>query len=191
MEGPHDQKTMKYWYYFAAISRAISCAGTMNGEVELPPEFEQEVCNKLTEELIEDSIANGTPVSTLLTECELNEAHHQLDLSDFYVTEYKSAADTGKALFDRQKSHKWITIYVKEQLAEKVMGQHCGEHEYSMTAHFYDKELGKDGEKLCKGCFDEMTAIEAAWSFSEWYKHTQQQQWPVNSIAYRRLERRI
>lgn len=57
----------------------------------------------------------------LLAEYELNEAHRQPDLSDFYVTEDKSATDSGKALFGLQQVHTWIMCYAKQELAEHVM----------------------------------------------------------------------
>ncbi len=153
----------------------------MNGEMEQLQDFHQ-VCNKLTKELMQNSITNGTPVNMLLTEYDLNVAARQPDLSDFYVVEYKSAADAGKTLFERQQSHKWIMSYMKEQLAENVMCERCGEREYDVNAHFNDeKGLGKDEQKLCWGCYGEVTAIEAAWPFTVWYHHTQQEQWSVKS----------
>jgi len=90
IDVPHDQYSTEYWFYFAAVSRYISYVATMNGEMEQLAGFEQ-VCNKVTKELMKDSIENGTPLIMLLTEYELNEAHRQPNLSDFYVVEYKSS----------------------------------------------------------------------------------------------------
>ena len=82
---------------------------------------------------------------------------------------------------EREWTHNWLMNYVKGQLDEKAMCERCGEREYNVTAHFNDDGLGSDEQKLCHGCFDEVTAIESAWAFTDWYKHTQQEQWSVNS----------
>lgn len=179
IDVPHDQYSTEYWFYFAAISRYICYAATMNGEVEQLPGFAK-VCNKLAEELMKDSIANGTPVSMLLVEYELNEAHRQPDLSDFYVFVYNNATETGKATFELQQAHTWIMRYAQQELAEHVMCERCGECENDIKVFFSNKEMGKSEQRLCWSCFEEMTAIESAWSFIDWYKHTQQEQWSVN-----------
>jgi len=85
----------------------------------------------------------------LLAEYELNEAHRQPDLSDFHVTEDKSATDSGKALFGLQPAHTRIMRYAKQELAEHVM---CG-RENDIKAFFSDKEMGKSEQRLCWDCF--------------------------------------
>lgn len=67
--------------------------------------------------------------------------------------------------------------YVSGQLTESVMCECCGEREDNIGAFFSDKEMGKDEQRLCWNCYEEMTA----WSFSEWYMYTRGEQWSVNS----------
>ncbi|WNS78044.1 hypothetical protein RRU94_06125 [Domibacillus sp. DTU_2020_1001157_1_SI_ALB_TIR_016] len=98
------------------------------------------------------------PTHILLTEYEVNEAH-----------------------LERQWTHKWIMFYVSDQLTESVMCERCGEREDNIRAFFSDKEMGKDEQRLCWSCYEEMTAVKSDWSFSEWYMYTQEEQWSVNS----------
>lgn len=189
IDVPHDQKSTEYWFYFAAVSRAISYVATMNGEQDPLPGFAQ-VCNKLTHELMKESIENGTPVHMLLTEYKLNETHRQPDLSDFYVVEYKAAVNLKKVLMERQWTHKWIEKYVQDQLTEKVVCERCGEREDEIKAFFINAEMGKDEQRLCWSCYEKMTAVESAWPFSEWYMHMQGEQWSVNSKLTEELKER-